>query len=236
MKKLKKLVIANLVCTLTLFIFVLVLFLTIVVNPDNFLTKNKLEASVDKYVSDEDKEENYVFLGDSITHYFNINDLYESNISFINSGENGNKVENLFDRLQESVYKYNPKKIFLLIGINDLNNEKNDINKVYEEIVDLVVTLENNTNAQIYLESIYPVNNSKEIDNNRTFNRNNKDVRLVNEKLEDYCENEGYVTYINVYNELIDEDGNLKMKYTTDGLHLNTLGYVKVTKVLSKYL
>ena len=33
-----------------------------------------------------------------------------------------------------------------------------------------------------------------------------------------------------------DEDGNLKSNYTEDGLHLNSLGYVVVTRCLLPYL
>ena len=36
--------------------------------------------------------------------------------------------------------------------------------------------------------------------------------------------------------ELVDKEGNLALKYTTEGLHISDLGYLKITKVLYKYL
>jgi len=42
--------------------------------------------------------------------------------------------------------------------------------------------------------------------------------------------------YIDIYSGLINKEGNLKADYTTDGLHLNDLGYFKVTKILEKYV
>ena len=39
-----------------------------------------------------------------------------------------------------------------------------------------------------------------------------------------------------MYNELIDEDGNFNKKYTYDGLHPNTLGYARISQVLSQYI
>ena len=44
------------------------------------------------------------------------------------------------------------------------------------------------------------------------------------------------MTYINVFKHLTDEQGNLAIKYTKDGLHLNDLGYLKVTTVLTPYV
>ena len=36
--------------------------------------------------------------------------------------------------------------------------------------------------------------------------------------------------------KLLDKEGNLKELYTKDGLHLNNLGYLKVTSVLKEYV
>ena len=39
-----------------------------------------------------------------------------------------------------------------------------------------------------------------------------------------------------MYDKLTDKNGNLIRIYTVDGLHLNRLGYIKVTKELRKYV
>ena len=39
-----------------------------------------------------------------------------------------------------------------------------------------------------------------------------------------------------MYNEFLDEDEHLSLKYTTDGLHLNNKGYEKFTELIKKYL
>ena len=229
----KKIIRFNLICNLISF------FLIVTLNVILFLNYNKTNHNLDVKKNNKNANKSgeiYVFLGDSITYGFKINELYESKAKIINSGENGNKVENIIRRLEDDVYPYKPTKVFVLAGINNLNNERNDTDELSEEIKNLIKKIENNTNAKIYLESIYPVNNSVEIDNNRTFYRNNKDIIAVNKKLKEFCENDNNVTYINVFDELVDKNGNLKMKYTTDGLHLTTLGYIKVIKVLEKYL
>ena len=38
------------------------------------------------------------------------------------------------------------------------------------------------------------------------------------------------------FSELVDEDGDFDAKYTNDGLHPNTMGYAKITRVLLPYV
>ena len=134
--------------------------------------------------------------------------------------------------MKERVYQYNPTKVFLLIGTNDLDSSDvdttfNNIKKIINEIK------ENRREASIYVESVYPVNSL--IENNAVNNRDNEKIRELNKKLFNYCD-DGNCTYINLFKELKDEDGNLKSNYTEDGLHLNSLGYVVVTRCLLPYL
>ena len=50
-----------------------------------------------------------------------------------------------------------------------------------------------------------------------------------------YC-SKNNITYIDIYNELRDEDGNLKLEYTKEGLHMSDDGYKIITKKLKKYV
>ena len=92
---------------------------------------------------------------------------------------------------------------------------------------------ENRSDATIYIESVYPINSN--IKNNVVNNRTNKKIKSLNRKLSNYCK-EDNCNYINLYNDLIDEEGNLKEQYTEDGLHLNSLGYIVVTRELLPYM
>lgn len=65
--------------------------------------------------------------------------------------------------------------------------------------------------------------------------RNNETIQKINKEVKIYCDKNN-VTYINMYDKLTDEDGNFKKKYTYDGLHPNTLGYAKITRVLMPYI
>ena len=65
--------------------------------------------------------------------------------------------------------------------------------------------------------------------------RNNETIQKINKEVKIYCDKNN-VTYINMYDKLTDEDGNFNKKYTYDGLHPNTLGYAKITRVLTPYI
>lgn len=190
----------------------------------------------DKYETNYNNDENIIFFGDSITEQYDLFKYYPQK-NVINRGISGNKTEDLINRINKDVYVYNPSKIFLLIGINDL------LNSVYrEDILSNIQTIingikVNRKRANLYVESIYPINAEKIRNLNLGYadNTNNKEIRNINKKIRKICE-ESNVTYIDVYSELVDEDGNLKNLYTIEGLHLNNLGYLKVTSVLEKYI
>lgn len=183
------------------------------------------------------KNENFVFLGDSITDWYPFDDLYEENVPIVNSGRAGYLTKDLKDKLNEFVYVYNPTKVFILIGTNDLNSDTpndvtvNNIKEIIEEIK------KNRPKTEIYLQSIYPINktNNEKIVKKTVGIRTNEVIRKVNKELEKYCE-ENDITYIDMYSELTDENGNLDIKYTKDGLHLSTLGYLKVTNKIMTYI
>lgn len=184
------------------------------------------------------KSDNFVFLGDSITDWYPIDEMYE-NLPIVNSGKAGFNTKDILERLEEMVYRYNPTKVVILIGTNDLNVPSPDSN---DEIIDRVIKIiqkihDNRSGAKIYLQSIYPINKTddEKIVDEVVGKREQEDIIEINKKLKEYCKKNN-VTYINVYDELTDEDGNLDLKYTKDGLHLNTLGYIKVTKTILPYL
>lgn len=193
----------------------------------------KLSSRVERLERYTYNKESIVFLGDSITSRCDLN-KYFPNYNVYNSGIAGNMTKDILDNMENRVFVYNPTKVFILIGTNDLvysgldndgikNNIEEIINKIYEK----------NSNTKIYLESIYPVNTSlnKEIVETRT----NDNIKNLNNKIEKICDN-NKCTYINMYDNLTDKNGNMKRIYTVDGLHLNKIGYKAVASKLTKYL
>ena len=180
--------------------------------------------------------DNFVFLGDSITDYYPLEELYD-NLPVINSGVAGYTTSDILDNIDEMVTIYNPTKVIILIGTNDIEKEKSN-EEIFENIEKIVSKiLEKRPNTKIYLESIYPINNTdnEKIDHNSVGRRTNKTIIDLNKKIKGFCKENNY-TYIDMYKELVDKDGNLNIKYTAEGLHINDTGYLKITKVMYRYL
>ena len=188
--------------------------------------------------------DNYLFLGDSITDFYDL-DKYYKDLPVVNSGISGNITDDILKDMKKRVYQYNPSKVFLLIGTNDLIRDKSNeeiveavngknIYLIVEGVEKIIKGIkENRPKAEIYLESIYPVNH--DIKNSRAENRENSDIKEINEKLEDYCEDND-ITYIDMYDLLKDDEDNLKEEYTKDGLHLSDKGYEVVTEEIKKVI
>lgn len=212
---------------------IVIMFIIIIIMLILLLSKNDTNFT-NPYEVKVDPTDNFLFLGDSITELYPLEEYYD-NLPVVNSGISGNKTTDILNDMKTRVYQYNPTKVFLLIGTNDLNSTDEDIVDVtFDNIKEIINEIkENRSDATIYVESVYPVNSV--IENNVVTNRTNKKVKELNKKLSNYCDEES-CEYINLYDDLIDEEGNLKTEYTEDGLHLNSLGYVVITRELLPYL
>lgn len=194
--------------------------------------EEKLKAIENK---EKKKYTDIVLLGDSLTDYYDLDKYYD--IDLINSGVAGWTTDDILNNLDEKVFKYYPKKLILLIGTNDLVYEK-DVEYITKNIKKIVEKIKKKRPyTKIYIESLYPVNNtdSEKIDKNMVKGRKNSDIKEINKSLEKYCKKNKY-TYINMYDELVDKNGNLKLEYTKEGLHMSDDGYKIITKKLKKYV
>lgn len=220
---------------LIFFILVLLAFMYILYNQYNDNSKIKTK-NVTKIVTEKVVDDNYVFLGDSITNDYDLEEYYEDSF-VVNSGISGNTTKDILSDMNNRVYRYNPSKVFLLIGTNDIENgiSSEEIVSNIENIIDGIK--ENRPYCEIYLESIYPVANSSCSDDKckSVGNRRNDVISSINKELKDLAE-EKNITYINIYSLLEDDDGYLKSEYTTDGLHITSAGYKVITEELKKYI
>lgn len=165
-------------------------------------------------------EGDIIFLGDSITDGGEWDELFgDSHCK--NRGISGDITAGVLKRLDEIV-KRKPKKIFLLIGINDLsrNISQDSVLKNIFLIADAVKLYSPAT--KLYVQSILPVNDSFRKFNGHVDKGDN--VRWVNEQLK---ANEGTYryTFVNLHKYFANDSGKLYKKYTNDGLHLTGEAY-----------
>lgn len=171
-----------------------------------------------------------VFIGDSITECFNLKMFFQDD-DLINEGVSGHTTQDLLNRLESSLFRYQPTIIFLLIGTNDL--ELTELTK--EEIVNNIKTIVRMINqrlpqATLYLQSIYPVNYA--IKPFSVGKRKNEDINWINHQIKQI---KG-AKYLDIHSVLKNEEGKLNPNYTYDGIHINDLGYLVISHQLKAYL
>jgi lysophospholipase L1-like esterase len=133
-------------------------------------------------------------------------------------------------RLQ-AVANAQPRKLFLLIGINDLCRglPKEVIINNYHRIISYLTS--NTPKTKIYVESVLPL---YEPMTKEAYLKNKKDSILqLNEGIKQVAE-QYHVTYINLHELFADANGDLKKELTLDGIHLRPAAYVMWIDFLKK--
>lgn len=173
-----------------------------------------------------------VLAGDSITEGFTHTELFaaytaETGIPVYNRGISGDTSDRLLERLEKTILNIKPKNLVLLIGTNDLGVGA-DADFTAEHVEKIIEQSKKRCkNINIILESVYPVNPKV----NKQGRRNNKAILLINEKLKAVAEKQK-ITFLDLTDKLVDENGLFKAKYTYDGLHANAKAYEVITKAV----
>jgi lysophospholipase L1-like esterase len=142
-----------------------------------------------------------------------------------NFGIDGDNSYGVLNRLDVVIAK-KPSKIFLLIGINDINNNCSDGQVIDNYKLILWKMRQKLPDTEVYVQSVLPTNGKI---------RNNEDIKRLNveiKRITILTKN----TYIDMYTKFLGADGNIKPEYVTDGLHLNEAGYIVWVKELSIFL
>jgi lysophospholipase L1-like esterase len=166
-----------------------------------------------------------VFLGNSITEMCDWNELFNvTNIK--NRGISGDIINGVIERIDE-VVSSEPKKIFIMIGTNDLGRGKsvNQIITEYEVLVELIINKTPQT--ELYLQSILPTKNQ--------ITRKNEDIIEINKGIVEIAKKHS-LTYINLYDLFKTKDNELNMNFSFDGLHLNGDGYLLWKDAVINYI
>jgi len=182
-----------------------------------------------------------VFLGNSITQGGgDWNERFKTN-NIVNRGISGDFTTGVLARLDEVTY-FQPKAIFLLIGINDIfgiNDPKISSNYVFEQInkISAMISIKS-PETKLYIQTILPVDEKKYLKVKGFFPTHDeplaKKIIDINQRLLKMHDKNYNV--INLYNSFIDNDGNVKEYLFEDGVHLSDQGYDMWVSILEKYI
>jgi lysophospholipase L1-like esterase len=171
---------------------------------------------------------NIVFVGDSLTEGGEWSELF-NNSNILNRGINGDNTESVLNRISDIVDGH-PKKIFIMIGINDLEHKlgvQETMNN-YKKILSLIK--ETSPNTKIYVQSVLP--NNKNI---RALAVNTSEIKKLNKGIENLSKHFD-ATYIDLFSKTVDNSGNLRDELTYDGIHLKAEGYFLWKKAIENFV
>ena len=178
------------------------------------------------------KKSDIVFLGNSITQFCEWSELM-NNRRIKNRGISGDIVQGVYDRL-DPILAGKPKKIFLMIGINDVSHDvsADSIVRATCKIADKIAA--ESPKTTLYIQSVLPVNDEFGLFLGATTKGDM--VTSINGSLKEMCIERG-LTYIDIYSILKSPDSDkLNPLYTNDGLHLLGSAYLIWRDLLRKYL
>lgn len=177
-------------------------------------------------------ENDIVFLGNSITDGGDFKKLLGiDNVK--NRGISSDVIGGVEKRL-EQVLRGHPKKLFLLIGINDVSHNLTvqQLADKYELLVKKICEMSPGT--EVYLQSVMPVNN--DFKRYKSLIGKEKTIKAFNKEIERIAEENG-CAYIDLTEALADPvSGKLRKEFTRDGLHLSNAGYEAWMSVVRPYL
>jgi lysophospholipase L1-like esterase len=171
-------------------------------------------------------ENRAIFLGDSITDYWKLDDYFPGKpYVVINRGVDGQSTPEMLVRFRQDVIDLQPKVLVVLAGTNDIAGVTGRTrNEEIEENYATMAELAEVHHIRVVFASLLPVYNytaeSKELFALRPRER----ILALNAWLKDYCDQNDLV-YLDYYSALVDSEGMLKRQLSDDGLHPNAAGY-----------
>lgn len=171
-----------------------------------------------------------LFLGDSITHGFENNYVWNyhfKDLKVLNAGISSDRVEHMLWRVQQGLIKKSqPKVVVLLGGINNLGMASPEytaagIATIIEEI------RKDSPGTKILLQGVFPAGKLKS-------DKKRARIKTLNSLLAGY-HNGSDVVYIDFGNKFLNADKSISRKIMFDYLHLTSKGYhIWATSINSK--
>jgi acyl-CoA thioesterase-1 len=165
-----------------------------------------------------------VFFGDSITDFWRLNEYFPDR-DYINRGIAGQTTGEMLQRFKADVIDLHPAAVLILAGTNDLAREipVTAIESNYQEMADLASA----NKIKLIFASVLPVSDHHKDQNpayERTPGRPPASIRALNDWLQSFCSQRNFVL-VNYFPALVDENGQLQVDLSDDGLHPNAKGY-----------
>jgi lysophospholipase L1-like esterase len=166
-----------------------------------------------------------VMIGDSLTDGAEWAEMFPEQ-DIVNRGIDGDTTHGVLARL-DTILKLEPKRVFVMVGINDFAELHRSVASVFAHYRTLVRRL-SQAGAHVFVQSTLPCNEAKGAW--KSCASVNPKIRQLNARLQtlaaenDIENGDDNVTFIDL-RPVLARKGGLKRELTYDGIHLNGEGY-----------
>ena len=155
-----------------------------------------------------------VFLGDSITDAWHLNEYFTGR-DFINRGISGQVTSQMLGRFRPDVIDLHPRAVLILAGINDIARGT-PLNIIEDNLMSMC-DLAREHQIKVLLASVLPAGEQRTGLPGPT-------IQQLNTWMQSYCIQTG-ATYVDYYSKMRAPGGTLQPDLADDGLHPNSMGY-----------
>jgi lysophospholipase L1-like esterase len=166
-----------------------------------------------------------VFLGDSITDGWRLNEYYGNERDFVNRGIGGQITGEMVGRMKADAIDLKPRLLLVLAGINDLG--RGVAVTTIENNLSMIADLAEAHHIEPMFASVLPVSDyHKDVNPQyaRTARLAPSKILELNGWLKRFCA-ERHFPYVDYYSALVDKAGFMQADLADDGLHPNGKGY-----------
>lgn len=161
-------------------------------------------------------KETIVFTGSSSVRIWNTLESSFPNHQIVNSGFGGSEASDLLAYSNELIYQFQPKKVFIYEGDNDINSKKKPKRIISDMQLIIAGIRAHNPNTKIVLIAAKP--SLARWDYRRNYKR-------LNRKFKRLSQNDDLIDYVDVWKPMLDGRKVKKDIFIEDGLHMNEKGY-----------
>ncbi|MGY6520386.1 MAG: GDSL-type esterase/lipase family protein [Mongoliitalea sp.] len=187
-----------------------------------------VEALQEKYPPQEFQEPSYLFTGSSSIRFWKDLTALPSDKPVINMGFGGSRADDLNLHLEALVLAYNPSKIFIYEGDNDLADGFLSL-QIMNEFFGITQRIHTAfPSSKIYILSPKPSISRWHL---------KSEYEELNNLLQIFASGQPYLEFIDLWSVLLNENGEPNTDYfIEDKLHLNEKGYSQWNKIILPYI
>lgn len=172
-------------------------------------------------------KETIVFTGSSSVRLWKDLEQTYTDKQIVNSGFGGSKAYNLLDYLDELVLQYNPKKVFIYEGDNDIS-DRLKLKRIIKDMNTIIAQiLKKDASTEIILISPKPSISRWKLKGK---------YKRLNKKLRKLSDMNSKLFFANVWDIMLDGKKLKKDLFIEDGLHMNQKGYDLWHEVIANFI